>query len=99
MSSKVSCGFKLKNFLNSFNEPRFQALDCCIPSTVIAFRQVGMLFGPKAPMHGQRISDRFRDSMEVIPAVSSIALVNISTSSSSGSLPSASLLRSANGRF
>lgn len=53
MSSKVSCGFNLKNFRNSFNEPRFHALDCCIPRMVIALRQVGMLFGPKAPVKDQ----------------------------------------------
>lgn len=53
MSSKVSCGFNVKNLRNSFNEPRFHALDCCIPRMVIAFRQVGMLFGPKAPTNDQ----------------------------------------------
>ena len=53
MSSKVLCGFNPKNARNSFNEPRFHALDCCIPRMVIAFRQVGMLFGPKAPTHNQ----------------------------------------------
>lgn len=58
MSSKVSCGFNLKNFLNSFNEPRFHALDCCIPRMVIAFRQVGILFGPNAPMNDQSVADR-----------------------------------------
>lgn len=57
MSSKVSCGFNLKNFRNSFNEPRFHALDCCIPRMVIAFRQRGMLFGPKAPRNDQSHPD------------------------------------------
>ena len=57
MSSKFSCGFNLKNFRNSFNEPRFHALDCCIPRIVMAFRQVGMLFGPKAPRNDQSLPD------------------------------------------
>ena len=57
MSSKVSWGFSLKNFRNSFNEPRFHALDCCIPRMVIAFRQVGILLGPKAPMNDQSLAD------------------------------------------
>ena len=57
MSSKVSCGFREKNFRNSFNEPRFHALDCCMPRMVIAFRQVGILFGPKAPMNDQPFAD------------------------------------------
>lgn len=58
MSSKVSWGFKPKNFRNSFNDPRFQARDCCMPRTVIALRQVGMLFGPNAP--GKALVLRFR---------------------------------------
>ena len=59
MSSKVSCGFNPKNFRNSFNEPRFHALDCCMPRMVIAFRQVGMLFGPKAPINDQSPAEWF----------------------------------------
>lgn len=57
MSSKVSCGFNPKNFRNSFKEPKFHALDCCMPRMVIAFRQVGMLFGPKAPTNDQLFAD------------------------------------------
>lgn len=57
MSSKVSCGFNPKNFRNSFKEPKFHALDCCMPRMVIAFRQVGMLFGPKAPTNDQLSAD------------------------------------------
>ena len=53
MSSKVAWGFNPKKARNSFNDPRFHALDCCIPRMVIAFRQFGMLFGPKAPAHNQ----------------------------------------------
>ena len=49
MSSKVSCGLRLKNLRNSLSEPKFQALDCCMPRTVIAFRHLGMLLGPNEP--------------------------------------------------
>lgn len=100
ISSKVSCGFNPKNFRNSFKEPRFQALDCCMPRIVMALRQVGMLLGPKAPANAQRIEPT--NTMQThnhSPAVSSIELVKISTSSSSENLPSAPRWRSAKGRF
>ena len=53
ISSQDSCGFSWKNFRNSFKEPRFHALACCIPRIVMALRQVGILLGPKAPVESQ----------------------------------------------
>lgn len=53
MSSNDAWGFRWKNFRNSFRDPRFHALDCCMPRTVIALRHFGILFGPKAPASTQ----------------------------------------------